>query len=213
MGYLLLSDFKARARITDTLSDAYLSWLLEQFSTIINQETATVFSLQNNTTRTFYGQSSSYFVPIGFWQESGLAVSFGGVGVTNQSLTKDTDYRLIYSDTTQNVICAVRLYTRSISSNASLTITGVYGYSNGLPADLSVMVYRAVLTAYAHNKNKGLPTISQDKVQDVSIQFSNNLAYAQHAEALSQGNLMAVPAIASMLLSYRFASVPILTAL
>lgn len=209
MAYIALNDYKARANIalTDTSQDPVISWLLTSFSSTIDQYTnntwtgtATISSSQN-----FYGWGNGVnYMPIGIWQYSGLTVQYGTLddSSTLQTLTENTDYIVSFVPGTNNTVINQIILTNLVLTEFSYIVISGTAYQSSLPADLERAIFFATLVATAFYKSNGNGLILEDRIADVSTRFAISDDYFTYAANLAAGDLLAVPAIASMLMTY-----------
>jgi len=207
MAYITLENFKKRANIalTDTSQDPIISWLLTSFASSIDQYTNTTWSgvATNSSSQNFYGWGNGVFSrAIGFWQYINLSVSYGTLGQTPTLLVENQDYIVNLAQGTNNsVVNLITLINFPLTKFSFIQIKGSQFQSN-LPSDLERALFFAVMTATTWHKYQGNGLILEDSIADVSTKFAIPDEYLKHAANLAAGDLMAVPAIASIIMKY-----------
>lgn len=206
MTYITLEDYKKRANIalTDTGQDPIIAWLLQSFSSSIDQYTNTTWSkITGNPSQNYYGWGNGIStIPIGFWQATSLTVSYGNLNETPTLLVQNQDYLVSFVPGTQNTITnLIFLVGYSLKRLDFIQLAGNQ-YQSQLPADLERALFFAVVTASTWHKYKGNGMIIEDSIADVKTMFAIPDEYLKHAANLAAGDLMAVPAIASIIMKY-----------
>jgi hypothetical protein len=174
---LTLTQFKTYANYPFVLTsneDAYIVYLLTQINDIIQQEIGVLFSLVSvNSLQAnpdlqymdFPGNNLDYVTGIGAWQKTGLVVKLGAYPFNNlntlQTLLIDQNYRLVRFKERilsgyPNPVIGIRLINQKLYPNQFLRLTGTYGWSNGMPADLENLFYEIIKTKFEYNRNMSI---------------------------------------------------------
>jgi hypothetical protein len=183
--YQTITGFTLPASVSEGLANLYFaSW-----SRDIEDYTGAVFELQPNTTKTF---NLDYCFPrllkIGGWQKDGLIVQATQNGTTT-NLTEGVDFRFCNSF---DGSCVVALDFECLGCFCrcdTITVTGTYGWSDGLPPNLQLLLIDS-LSAIIATSNTGVnatgtnPVIYQwlkqersrnmTRIREVDIQYINN---------------------------------------
>lgn len=215
MPYTTLSEFKSRNGITVTTFDAQLTFLLNTFSDVIDEEVGPIFSLSTKTSADemrYYGQpAGATYVQTPVWQATDLIVKQGCFGSADlTTLTKNVDYYLVPVLHKTNPIIGIKLPHTTLNSNQFLQLEGSFGFSDGLPATLTMLLDQAVLAAMNYRlrsqnqmtKSKGYQ-LESERSGNLSVSFGSNPEMDKYGSALNSGNLLAVPEISNNLSYYK----------
>lgn len=218
MPYTSLSDFKARNGITVSTYDAQLTFLLNTFSGVIDEEVDGIFTLTPKTANDevrFFGQpAGSSYVQTPIWQATDLIVKKGCFGSSElKTLIKNTDYYLEPVFGKRNPVIGINLPYSSLYSHEFLQLEGTFGFSNGLPPSLLMLIDQAVLIAMSYRlrsqnqltKGKG-NRVQSERSGNLSITFASGQGTEEvekYGAALNSGNLLAMPEISSSLFYYK----------
>lgn len=224
---LTKANFLSRSNYTeDEINDAYLTFIIDSLNDIVEEDLGTLFTLVNDQNIKIPGTNLDY-IKIGAWQSSNLVVKIGYFGAENPTLTtlvENRDYRvkkyrkLVRSDQ-PNPVVAIKLigyqytgwnpfghenYSQKLSPEAFLDITGTYGWSEGMPADVELALYN-VLYKYinqyglkASTQGKGVVTSESDLTSSISL---DTLDYEKLDAIL--GSIRNDPGFQSVMYKYR----------
>ena len=218
MPYTSLSDFKARNGITVSTYDAQLTFLLNTFSGVIDEEVESMFTLTTKAATDemrFYGQpAGTSYIQTPIWQATGLIVKRGYFGSSQlTTLAKNTDYHLEPVFGKRNPVIGINLPYSSLGSNEFLQLEGTFGFSDGLPPSLLMLIDQAVLIAMSYRlrsqsqltKTKGY-RLESERSDNLTITLASGRGTEEaekYGAALNSGNLLAHPEISSSLFYYK----------
>jgi len=166
---LTLAQFKAYASYPFTFTaeqDQYVNEVLLQVSDQIEREIGTLFNLvqvDESNPDPFYRKrdlrgTNMDIRSIGAWQPSNLNISIGCLGYpTFSNLVIGSDCELIpfgglFLPGKQIPVIAIH-FNRIVRDSEIIRITGTYGFSNGWPADLEMMLYNIIKTKFNLNNH------------------------------------------------------------
>lgn len=222
MAYITTSDFLARSGLLSSDTNmVYLAWVLDVFSTQIDEMSRTQFTIQNKskTIREFGQPTNKVF--FGAWQATGLtltAQTFGSSTVT--TLTENTDYYLEPIRGGESPIIKAVFPSRNFYKQDFVTVTGQYGYSASLPTNLEMALYTATLTAVIYNRflsdganqtSGVLGLVQSERWLDQSKTYNIPDEFMKYASQLAAGNIISLPSIFATLQTIKSKIYPSIT--
>jgi len=213
--YTTLNAFKATFGIETVEYDSLIMHYIRTVSGAIDKATLTNFTGLVNYNDQIFGNNTN-FVPIGIWSSLTTVVlkTFGNT--TGQTLVQNVDF-LAQKIPGETQIYALKFFNRTIASNQFFDITGTFSF-NYLPTDIENILFNCILTVInsqatkveaTNNEQTGaVGTITSVKNLSSSINYSVPDSYLLNAEKIANGNLLAVPEIADVLLKYKEYSKP-----
>lgn len=195
---LTAEEFKKRTNfVCSEVNEAYLEFIIKALNETVEEELGTLFTLQTigeGETLEYIRISGNNldYVKIGAWQ-SVLTVKVGSYGVENPTtnvLMEGRDYELKTIQQTKLPIIAIKLvgrqytgmmpemvdeYSSKLGLSQFLQLTGVYGWSNGLPADVEIYLMQ-LLNQHVANvgltnsfAGRGQATSENDQTSSLSL--------------------------------------------
>ena len=206
MAYITTNDFLARSGLASGDTNlVYLAWVLDAFSTQIDEMSKTQFSIQNKTkTIREFGQPTNQ-VFFGAWQATGLTITGQKFGdTTAKTYTENTDYYLEPVRNGESPIIKAVFPSLNFYKQDFITVSGQYGYSASLPTDLEMALYTATLTAVVYNRflseganqtNGVLGLVKSERWLDQSKSYEIPTDFMAKASQLASGNIISLPAV------------------
>ena len=188
---LTLAQFKVYANLNtplDANQEVFVSDMLANINEQIERETGALFKLvtidDSNPDPRFKKRDvqgcNLNILMIGAWQQAGLTVQVGSrFGKNNMRLlTSEVDYNVIPFDNAylpgyDYPIVGLE-FPRRIRDNEVIRLTGTYGFSNGLPADLQQLLYQ-IANRSDYNRHMSTNILAIQEVAKMLRKYKNLL--------------------------------------
>lgn len=209
-----LAEFKARNNITVTTYDSQLTPLITKLRSALDRLVGAIFTLSTKTKKYSGDSGGVFYLPIGVWQATNLTFKRGCFGSdTLTDLVIDKDLEIVSVNDQDQIIYGIRLFARHLTSQEFIEVSGTYGWSDGLPDDLLLLLDDAILTALNYRLRlqgdliSGGQRVESERSGNLSTKFVTGISNQSNPDEigrkLNSGNLLAVSEIADLISYYQ----------